>query len=730
MKRSVLSLAGVFVLAILLVQGGAPAAARGAGPSSPQTGQAAVKPLQYEVSVVLKLIHVQVTDKKGNPVGDLTREDFTVTDNGTPVTLTEFEKHALSAEAAASGADLPKDPEGRAAAGAPAAPEVRPVSRKYFLFFDFAYNNVRGILKARTAALHFLDTVVRPEDEVAVLTYSAVGGGLAFHEYMTTDHEKVRSVVEKIGHSNIKGRATEIEDSYWRLMQDSPGSGAGAAMGVNFRAEAEGARQESKGMAQKYMDKMTAFARSLRLVEGQKHFIFFSTGIPNSLIYGYTPNNAQYRGNVGPASGDDVLRRQNEEMYREFGASGCSFYAFDTRESAMEASLFTYDEQTLATGSRAMSTAVGPTDIFKDNKVTGVNSLKRLTDITGGRYYANINKYEKNIDQVQSLTGTYYVLGYSVNEKWDGGYHDVKVDVARKGCEVRTQAGYFNPKPYAEYSDLEKQIHLFDLALNERSLSRMPVTIPMAALTSGAEGISRLALLARIPGEVTAKFAGRRLEFVAIFFDGNGDISAIVREESDPASFRGRDMVFAAGSSLKPGDYACRLVIRDLDSGQSAVASTRATVVKPALTGLQLGTPLMLEARTGCAFLQAGARKPKNAFPWAETYPYDSSLFSPILSGSPASAASIQVILPCAVPGGGSPDLALSVSLVDAASGARLPVQAAVAGQTRKGPLEILTLELPTSGIAPGTYYLHIYAADKVTGSLGHSSTTLVVPSR
>ena len=728
MKRGILSL--VVALSLLLAQGGVHAAAGGAPSSSPQTGQAAVKPLQYEVSVVLKLIHVQVTDKKGNPVGDLTREDFAVTDNGTPVTLTEFEKHALSAEADAAGADSPKrDPEGRALEAAPAPPEVRAASRKYFLFFDFAYNNVRGILKARTAALHFLDTLVRPEDEVAVLTYSAVAG-LAFHEYMTTDHEKVRKVVEKIGHSNIKGRATQIEDSYWRLMQDSPGSGAGAAMGINFRAEAEGARQESKSMALRYMDKMTAFARSLRLIEGQKHFIFFSTGIPNSLIYGYTPNNAQYRGNVGPASGDHVLRKQNEEMYREFAASGCSFYAFDTRESAMEASLFTYDEQTLATGSRAMSTAVGPTDIFKDAKATGLNSLKRLTDITGGRYYSNINRYEKNIDQVRSLTGTYYVLGYSVSEKWDGGYHDVKVEVARKGCEVRTQAGYFNPKPYAEYSDLEKQIHLFDLALNERSLSRMPVTIPMAALTSGAEGISRLALLTRIPGEVTAKFVGRKLEFVAIFFDGNGDISALVREESDPASFRGRDIVFAAGSSLKPGDYACRLVIRDLDSGLSAVASARATVVKPAVTGLQLGTPLLLEARAGGTLLMAGARKSKDVFPWAETYPYDSSLFSPILSGSPASAASIQVILPCVVPGGGPSDLALSASLVNAASGAQLPVQAAIAGQVRNGPMEIVTLNLPISGIAAGTYYLHVYAADRVTGSLGHASTTLVIPIR
>ncbi len=217
---------------------------------------------------------------------------------------------------------------------------------------------------------------------------------------------------------------------------------------------------------------------------------------------------------------------------------------------------------------------------------------------------------------------------------------------------------------------------------------------------------------------------------MALFFDGNGDISAIVRDESDPASFRGRDIVFAAGSSLKPGDYACRLVVRDLDSGLSAVASAKATVIKPAVTGLQVGTPLMLESRTGSAFLQATARKAKDAFPWAEIYPYDSSLFAPVLSGTPTSAASVQIILPCAVPGGGSADLALTAALVDAASGARLPVQAAIAGQVRTGPLEILTLELPTSGIAAGTYYLHFYAADRVTGSLGHASTTLVIPPR
>jgi VWFA-related protein len=701
--------------------------AAGSGTPRPGAGQEPAQPkLQYEVSVILKLLQVRVTDKKGHPVRDLTVADFVVTDNGQPVTLTEFERHSLEGQAEATEAAAePAAP----AAAAQAAPPVRPMNRKYFLFFDFAYNNVRGIQKAQKAALHFLGTVARPEDEVAVLTYSAVRG-LAVREYLTADHAKVRQVLEAIGHRDVAGRATQIEDQYWRLMQETPGSGAGVPMGINLRAEAEANRQESRSMAQKYMLKLAELARALRLVEGQKDFILFSSGVPNSLIYGYTPDTATFRGPVGSGgvSGDQVLRDLNEAMYKEFSAAGCSFYAFDTRESAMETSLFGYDEITLATGSRAMAAgATGPTDIFKDNKATGLNSLKRFTDLTGGHYYSNINLYEKNIGQVQELTGTFYVLGYAANERDDGLYHEVKVEVRRKGCEVRTQAGYFNPKPYADYSDLEKRIHLFDLAVNERAFSRLPVNVPVAALASAADGVSRLAVLARIPGDVSAKFAGRRVEFVALFFDGQGDVRRIVRDETDAAPLRGREMAFAAQAELKAGDYACRLVVRDMDSGQSVVASAKAKVGDPAAPGIVMGTPLLLEARPGCRLLAAKAGTEKGAFAWTDIYPYDSSVFTPLLGEAAAAGAGLQAVVPCAAPGGAPSGLTLAASLVDAVSGRAAPIGATMAGWTERGPFAIATLGLETASVPPGTYYLHVYAADKARGLLGHAFTTLVL---
>jgi VWFA-related protein len=722
LKKHVAAVAGA--LALLFIGPGFPVSADGPSRSEevsfPQENQASAKPLQVEVSVVLKLIQVHVTDKKGNPVRDLTMQDFTVTDNGQPVTLTEFERHALQPVAPAAA---PGEPPAEAATVGPTAdPMTPPSGRKFFLFFDFAYNNVRGIEKGQKAALHFIDTIVRPEDQVAVLSYAAIGG-LAFHEYLTTDHAQVRKVLQAIGHKDVKGRATEIEDYYWRLTQSY-----GGPFVKNLWATAEASRQESTDMAQKYMLTLTDLARALRLVDGEKNFILFSTGIPNSLIYGYATGNVFNRSDVGRASGDHVLRQQNEAMYKEFGSAGCAFYAFDTREAAKEASLFTYDEETFVMGSRALTTAIDPTYVFKDDKATGLNTLKRFTDTTGGKFYSNINMYERNLGQVQAATGAFYVLGYAINEKWDGLFHEIKVGVRRKGCEVRTQAGYFDPKPYAEYTDLEKQIHLFDLAINERSFSRMPGSVPMTALSYAAEGISRLAVLARIPGEMTAKFTGPKVEFVVLFFDGNGDIREIVREEADPAAFRGRAVAFAAGATLKPDDYTGRLVIRDMTTGQSAVASVRATIGRPAAAGLQLGTPLLLTEGRGAPLREAAGGKGGETRPFGTGYAYDATRFSPVFGEIPPAVARLAVVIPCAVPGGGEPDLLLSARLVDAVSGAQAPAVAGLAARAMRGPLVILTLDLATAGIPPGTYYLHVYAKDRTSGTLGHTFTTLTIP--
>jgi VWFA-related protein len=714
--------------------------------SLPQAALGPTKPLQYEVAVVLKLIHVYVTDKKGNPVQDLAVSDFTVMDNGQPMKVTDFEKRVIRVAPAAIKEVVETSEAKPGLVSKPGLPATPPSVRKFFLFFDLAFNNLRGVSKAKKAAIHFLNTQVQPEDQVGVITYSMFGG-IKVHEFLTADHGKIRDAIEALTQRNSLGRADEIEEWYWRLVQSQAGPDPKAEASHESSAspqpkvpdylnEAKAQRAEAKRQTQAFIESLTILAKSLRYVPDQKQFILFSSGIPNSLIYGAQAGNPSMTtvGGLQFDPADSTLMALNEAMYKEFAVSGCAFYTFDTRASAMGADLFGWDTRGLETGGRSVlgkqSVFSDTTSVFNNDKLSGRDFLKRLSDATGGEYFSNIDRYEKNLDQVQALTGAYYVLGFPINERWDGKYHEIKVEVKRKGCEVRAQVGYFNPKPFSEYSDLEKRLHLFDLALNERALSRMPDRVPMSALASAVEGITRLAVLAKLPNEVTAKFSGKKLEFVAIFFDAKGEISDMVREEVDPAAVRGRDLTFGAGSSLKPGDYSCRLVVRDMDTGMSAVGSAKATIVKPQITGLALGTPLVLEARTGCLFLCAGARKEQEAYPWTEIYPFDSSLFSPVLAELPPGTTSVLTVVPCAVPAGGKPELVISVYVVDKRTGARTAIPIVQSNSVTRGPLEILTLELGTADIAAGSYYLHINAQDRTTGALGHTVTSLIITSK
>ena len=709
-------------------------------PALPQAGPAGArqdltKPPQHEVSVVLKLIQVYVTDKKGRPVEDLSLGDFAVTDDGQPVVLTDFEKHTLAEGALAA----PARPEPVPADAARSEAAVPAPTRKFFLFFDFAFNNGRGVFKARKAALHFLDTKAGPGDEIGVLSYTMLRG-VRVHEYLTRDLAKVREVVEGIGSKDIAGRAADLELQYWTMAQE-PLAGAGgtsedmikAAAGRPVTDPMKDARQEAKRQTQIFILRLTDLARSLRYVPGQKHFLFFSTGVPASLIYGgQSGNPSSGRDRSSFDAGDRVLRTQNEDMVKEFGASDCAFYAFDTRASAKETDLFAYDSMTFESGGRGFLGEQGvfqdSTNIFQDDKTTGLNSLKRISDITGGRYYANINMFERNLEQVRTLTGTYYVLGYAATGREDGRFREVKVAVSRPDCEVRAQSGYFNPKPFAAMSKMEKELHLYDLALNERSLSRLPVSFPMAALAfPSGEGLG-LRIVAGLPSAATERLTGSKVEFVSLVFDAKNDVRDVRRVEIDPRARRGKPLTFLSGVALEPGDYTCRLVVRDMETGASAVGSVRASVREPqAATGLRLGTPLLLTSSGGGGYLEAGTPKGRAPLAWRDAYEFDRSFLAPAAGPVPRLTPRLEVLVPYAVPGTAEPEVVLTARLIDASTGAAVSAGAALVGRAAHGASETLTLDLPLDGLPPGAYHLYINAEDRVSGTKAGTRTTVTI---
>jgi VWFA-related protein len=686
------------------------------------------KPLQYEVAVTLKLIQVYVTDKKGTPVTDLAPDDFSVFDNGRPVTITEFERHDVLAEPPTSGIGPPAE----RAASAP-VPPPRTVNRKFFLFIDFAYNNQKGVDKSVKAALHFLDTQLTPGDEVALLSCSMMRG-ITIHEYLTVDHDKVREAVAAVTARGIAGRASEIEEEYWRQAQEAlafPRTADQRSIGITGFFDWR--RQESKILAQNYILRLIALAKALRMIPGQKSFLFFSTGVPNSLIYGTQAGNPQqpYHSSILDM-GDQTLRPLNEEMIKELSAANCSFYIFDTREAAIVPSLFAYDEQTFEGGFRDIFSDIGvfetTTNPFRDDKTTGLDSLKRLSDRTAGKFFSNINMYAKNLDQVQNLTGAYYVLGYSINEQWDGEFHEIKVEVGRKGCEVRAQSGYFNPKPFSEYSDLEKRLHLFDLALNERSQLQTPRELSISALSYKVGEQCRLRMISRIPRETLAALGGKRVEFVALAFDDRENLVGLRQAETDMIKYQGRNVLFAAEMAALPGRYTCRLVLRDLETGRSAVASTRVIIARTS-AGFGLQAPLLLASASASIYLESVETRHQERLSWREIYPFDRTRYSPLIGDISKAIGRVLVVVPYTISGLEQPNVILSANLIDSVTGIRLAVPFYAQARFRNGTTEIQYLGFSLEEVPPGKYLLYIHAGEPDSGEMAHVQTTLVVVS-
>jgi len=641
---------------------------------------------QYEITVTIKLVQVYITDKKGKAVTDLVKSDFEIFDNGKPVKITEFEKYILT---------LPKQKTKEIKL--PPAPEVHPpMNRKFFLFFDFAFNDAQGILKAKKAALHFIDTQLHPTDEVGVISYSA-RKGLILHEYLTIDHKKVLDVVEEIGIRERLGRAEDIKEKYWERLEEEE-------LAKFLKREREFKKTIYSGQVLNFSKQIKKLAEAFRYIPGTKHIILFSGGVSNSILFGKSPSSSVL--DISPVrSGDSSLRILYEKMIRELAASNTHVYAINTE------------------GFKSLH--------FGDRDMMGDHSLKQLAILSGGKYFGNIDSYEKIVDEIQNITSTYYVLGYYINEKWDGKYHNVKVKVKRKGCRVYGQGGYFNPKPFTQYSETEKLLHLVDLALSDKPHFQEPLHFPLITLPYLTKEKSDVLLLTKIPGEKIKEILGRKAEIVSLIFDDQKNITEFNRDEISAYKFFQTNVYYYATSSLSPGQYDCRVVIRDLKTGKGAVAASSIVVPDASESGLLLYPPLFLIPEKNALYLKETLKEkdekkeePSNLF---DIYPFDPKEYSPLVGELKQGISRLLVSVRYSCTGIKLPEVSLSAFLIQPSSGERHPLSFLTLSTKKDEETTSLLIEIKVPELKAGKYLLNLVAEEQKTKSKSHTDLEIQV---
>ena len=152
---------------------------------------------EQPIRVKTELINLRavVTDKKGQPITDLRKEDFELMENGKPQDVSFFSVVKMRGRGEAQKAE--KSPEAMATgapAGATRADETP--GRTVVLYVDTLHLSAESLLRAKQSLRKFIDDRLTDQDLTAIVTSA---GSLGVVEQFTRDRRVLRYAVNRLG---------------------------------------------------------------------------------------------------------------------------------------------------------------------------------------------------------------------------------------------------------------------------------------------------------------------------------------------------------------------------------------------------------------------------------------------------------------------------------------------------------------------------------------------------
>jgi hypothetical protein len=430
-----------------------------------------------------------------------------------------------------------------------------------------------------------------------------------------------------------------------------------------------------------YSEKMSHLAKALGQIPGLKNVVVFSEGIPRLALIRIPQIKASY-----------------ESIAREFGQADSPIYAVNSE---------TLDNDTSGRGRG------------------GEDALDLLSGMSGGKAFSRPGAIEdigKVGAELMDLTRDSYVLGFPIRETWDGSFHAVQVGIQRPGYTVYAQAGYFAAKPFARMSRQEQLAQLLSLASGGAVDYLLPLNVPLRAVDVSRDGRAALLLLAEIPAETLKAGASAKREFSFLVFNKAKDIVVFRQAEIAMDSWPAGKLPFIYSvDAISAGAYECRLVIRDPESGSSAVATASADIAEARPAAGTLVAPILFRSGTEAAFVRLAGAEPGNG----RTMPSLADIFSislsrsvPLLSEMDGNGARVTAAVRFENSRGEPADARTSAWVNSDSIGEKKPVVARLASvqQRETGRLAIYEMEIPP--LASGAWTLTL----DLTGRSGGES--------
>ena len=725
------------LIAVLLAAAACPpgAAAQAGGPVREQAGATIIE------------IPVNVIGRDGRPVAGLEPGDFVLYDDGKKQVLNAVDVIELSNAAAASSA-------------APPAEVPASARRMWLLVFDTSYTSVSGLLRARDGARDFVTKSMPASDFAAVGTLS-VDTGWKLLVNFTRDRGQLAAAIDTLGLPGLAVRSVDPLGFAFSPPGTTGSNGGGLAssgkgikesdveealhdiQGLQHKSDDE----QQRGRVVKLTDALAAMGRVLDAVRGRKHVVFFSEGFETRLLAGRAPGAASQHSQLELGSSTsgalDAGTTQgageaaiNGEIWKvdndaRFGSSSLQ------DRLATSLGLFGRSDAVLDAidigGLRADGDAAGP------KPGSGTDALATMASETGGAFVRNTNSLGSELAAVAERTGRVYLLVYQPKGlSKPGSLHKLKVEVKAPGVKVLARTGYYEPRPYANFSPLERLLASGDLltggARGDGLDGRLVVApFPSPGATPQVPVVLELpgaSLLAGDKGQTTG------VQIYAYASDAGGSLADYAAAEVALDLAKTRESLAAGGVKfygtlyLPPGEYGVRVLARNAATGRAGVFAAR--VVVPAMPG---GAPTVLPP-----FFQEPAgrwvmvrAKPRADAPAREPdYPFavGGDAFIPAaLPVVPAGSEARVAVFAYNFGGGKASPLAVrgSVAGADGASRA-VAVTVLKASDGERGGGRKLLLAFKPEGLSAGVYRFDVAVSDAATKAAGEASSAFLVP--
>lgn len=538
-------LIGLCAAGIVAAFGQAPA------PKKQEKAQTPQEAPVLRVTTRLVQVNVIVQDRKGEPVSDLKKEDFSLLEEGEeqPIAIFSVESTRILP---APREPLPANTFSNRFEQRPSTPTsvtVVLLDELNTRFGDNAY--------AKDQVIKFLGQI-QPDDRVAL--YLLSGRLRILHDFTNDARPLLNALARHKG-----GEQAALDAS----QPEAPDTGNAELDAWLQNANERMGDFYLQNRVRRTINALEAIANHLSRLPGRKNLVWVSGSFPASFGLDRQPSQS----NLSPDRGG--FTSDIERAAKALSNANMAIYPVDARGLIGP---FGTNPNFNAPRAGAGRGPVSNTNPLAQVSLTH-DTMNLLADRTGGRAFYNTNDIQGSIRRAINDARVTYVLGfYPAHHQWDGRFREIKVRVKRAGVRVRHRRGYF------ALADVISTGSQRDAALREALQSPLDATtlgLTVLANPVSALGVKLLSIEVRIdPRDVTLNHQGERwmgeLDLLFVQRDAEGRTLKSLTQTLNMRLLRGtyeeamkEGFQLAKKLDLADGVEEVRVVVRDVSSGST-----------------------------------------------------------------------------------------------------------------------------------------------------------------